>query len=162
MSLEDDLEILGEQERLLQFRSFSPDDAWRLGSLLRDRLLDRKAGGSVEIEVAGHVWFACATPGATPGQANWIRRKRNTVRHFARCTYAVGRRLEQEAATLSSRHGLNEADFVAHGGGFPLLLTGTGLVGTVVFSGLPQREDHNLVVDALADLLGLDVPRLSA
>lgn len=161
MTPERDLPILDEQEARLQFAAFDADTAWQVGSLLRAKLLERNAGGSVEIELAGHVLFACATVGATPGQANWIRRKRNTVRHFARSTYAVGRKLEKEGTTLSARHGLNEADYVAHGGGFPLLLRGTGMVGTVIFSGLPQRDDHNLVVEALAEVLGVDVPRLA-
>jgi uncharacterized protein (UPF0303 family) len=160
MTPDKDLPILEEQEARLQFPTFNADTAWQLGSLLRAKLLERNAGGSVEIDLAGHVLFACATVGATPGQANWIRRKRNTVRHFARSTYAVGRKLEKEGTTLSARHGLNETDYVAHGGGFPLLLRGTGMVGTVIFSGLPQRDDHNLVVEALAEVLGVDVPRL--
>jgi uncharacterized protein (UPF0303 family) len=48
-----------------------------------------------------------------------------------------------------------------HGGGFPILLEGTGPVGSVVISGLPQRDDHNMVIMALAKLLEKDVPRLS-
>ncbi len=157
---DDDLPILERQEALLRPAVFGADEAWRLGNSLRARLIERAAGGSVEIELAGHLLFACATAGATPGQANWIRRKRNTVYHFARCTYAVGRKLERDGTTLMASHGLNEADYVAHGGGFPIVLAGTGLVGSVVFSGLPQRDDHNLVVDALAELLGIAVPRL--
>ncbi|ASY64431.1 hypothetical protein SJ05684_c30070 [Sinorhizobium sojae CCBAU 05684] len=31
---------------------------------------------------------------------------------------------------------------------------GTGCVGAVTVSGLPQRDDHNLVVEALCDVLG--------
>ena len=156
-----DVAVLDEQEARLQFGAFDPEMAWQLGSLLRSKLMERGAGGSVEIEVAGHVWFSCVTAGANPGQANWIRRKRNTVHHFARSTYAVGRKLERDGGTLASRHGLSEADYVAHGGGFPIVLAGTGMVGTVVFSGLPQRDDHNLVVEALAEVLGVDVPRLA-
>ncbi len=162
MAPEEDLPILEEQERLLQFKAFGAEEAWQLGSLLRASLTARAAGGSVEIELAGHLLFACATVGATPGQANWIRRKRNTVHHFARSTYAVGRKLERDGTTLLASHGLNEADYVAHGGGFPIVLTGTGMVGSVIFSGLPQREDHNLVIAALAEMLGVDVPRLKA
>jgi uncharacterized protein (UPF0303 family) len=158
--LDQDLEILAQQEHLLRFPSFNAHTAWRLGSLLREALLARDAGGTVEIELAGHLLFACATPGATPGQANWIRRKRNTVHHFARSTYAIGRKLERDGGTLESRHALSETDYAAHGGGFPVTLEGTGMVGSIIFSGLPQREDHNLVVDALATLLGIDVPRL--
>jgi len=32
----------------------------------------------------------------------------------------------------------------------------TGIVGAVTVSGLPQREDHNLVVEALCLLTGRD------
>lgn len=160
MSTEADLAVLDQQEALLQFTAFNANTAWELGSRLRAKLLERGAGGSVEIEVAGHLLFACATPGAPPGQANWIRRKRNTVRHFARSTYAIGRKLEADATTLSEKHGLSEADHVAHGGGFPIFLEGTGMIGSIIFSGLPQRDDHNLVVEALAEHLGVDVPRL--
>ncbi len=160
MTPDKDLPILEQQEQALRFTAFSADTAWQLGTLLRSALIERNAGGTVEIELAGHVLFACATPGATPGQANWIRRKRNTVHHFARSTYAVGRKLERDGGTLESRHALSETDFAAHGGGFPIVLEGTGPVGSIVLSGLPQRDDHNLVIDALATLLGVDVPRL--
>lgn len=161
MTPDKDLPILDEQEQRLRFKAFDAETAWRLGSLLRAALLERSAGGSIEIEVAGQLLFACVTPGATPGQANWIRRKRNTVHHFARSTYAVGRKLERDGGTLKTRHSLSEADYAAHGGGFPIWLEGTGAVGSVVLSGLPQRDDHNLVVDALATLLDVDVPRLT-
>lgn len=160
MSPDQDLPILDVQEQRLRFSSFDAQSAWQLGALLRSALLERGAGGSVEIELAGQLLFACATPGANPGQANWIRRKRNTVHHFARSTYAVGRKLEQDGGTLESRYGLSETDFVAHGGGFPILLNGTGPVGSITLSGLPQRDDHNLVIDALATLLDIDAPRL--
>ena len=155
-----DLQILEQQEAALRFQAFNEETAWQLGSRLRQALLDRKAGGTVEIELAGHLLFACATAGADPGQANWVRRKRNTVHHFARSTYAVGRKLERTGDTLESRHALADRDYAAHGGGFPIVLHGTGLVGSVIFSGLLQRDDHNLVVDALATLLAIEVPRL--
>ena len=160
MSLEQDLQILDEQEQRLRFEAFDAETAWALGSRLRAAAAERRAGCTIEIEVAGQLLFACATPGANPGQANWIRRKRNTVHHFARSSYAVGRKLERDGGTLESRHALPEADFATHGGGFPIVLVGTGPVGSVIFSGLPQREDHGLVVAALADVLGVDVPRL--
>jgi uncharacterized protein (UPF0303 family) len=33
-------------------------------------------------------------------------------------------------------------------------VAGTGVVGSVTVSGLPQRDDHELVVEALCGLLG--------
>jgi uncharacterized protein (UPF0303 family) len=61
---------------------------------------------------------------------------------------------------MEARHGLLLADYAAHGGGFPVVLRGTGLVGTVVASGLPQREDHALVVAVMAEVLGAAVEGL--
>ena len=161
MPIADDLAILEQQEQLLRFTSFNAETAWELGNFLRASLIERHAGGTIEIELANHLLFACATPGANPGQADWIRRKRNTVHRFGRSSYAIGRLLESNNETLESRHYLNVADYAAHGGGFPVLLEDTGPVGSVVLSGLPQRDDHNLVVSALAQILDKDVPRLA-
>ena len=163
MSAADDLLVIEQQEKLLQFGAFDAETAWKLGSLMREKLLAAGVGGTVEIEIAGQVLFACATPGATPGQADWIRRKRNTVRRFGRSSYGVGRVLERDGVTMEARHGLMLADYAAHGGGFPIFVkgVGAGAVGTVIVSGLPQREDHGLVVRALAEVLGVEVPELA-
>ena len=158
-----DLDLIAEQERLLRFTAFDPDTAWQLGNLLHAALKARNAGGTAEIELAGQLLFACTTPGAKPDQANWIRRKRNTVHRFERSSYGVGRELARDSQTLESAHGLSETDHAAHGGGFPLWLSIDGApvcAGTIIVSGLPQREDHNLVVAALAQHLGLIVPTL--
>ncbi|MGA7155876.1 MAG: heme-degrading domain-containing protein [Acidobacteriaceae bacterium] len=155
-----DLAIIAQQEALLHFTTFTPETAWQLGNRLRSALLYRVAGGTVEIELAGHLLFACTTPGATPGQSDWVRRKRNTVRRFARSSYAIGRQLELDGQTIEARHGLSLTDYAAHGGGFPLVLAGSGCVGTIIVSGLPQRDDHNLVVASIAEHLGVDIPTL--
>jgi len=160
MGAAEDLKIIDEQEKLLRFTGFDAVTAWQLGGLMRQRLIDAGAGGTIEIEVAGQVLFACATVGATPGQADWIRRKRNTVRRFARSSYAVGRILERDGETMEARHGLTLADYAAHGGGFPILVNGVGMIGSAIVSGLPQRADHALVVGAIAELLGCAVPEL--
>ena len=45
-------------------------------------------------------------------------------------------------------------EFAAHGGAFPIYVRGTGAVATVTVSGLPQKADHELVVEALSEILG--------
>jgi uncharacterized protein (UPF0303 family) len=160
MTVAEDVAVIEEQEALLRFRSFDANAAWALGSLLREKLLAMGAGGSVEIEIAGQMLFACATPGATQGQADWIRRKRNTVRRFARSSYGIGRGLELNGEDFEKRNAISLSDYASHGGGFPIHVEGTGVVGSVVLSGLPQRQDHGLVVDALAEILNVKVPVL--
>lgn len=155
-----DLEIIAEQERLLQFDTFSAKTAWLLGSRLRAEAEERAAPMTFEIQLAGRTLFLAATDGAPAGQLDWIRRKRNVVTRFGRSSYAVGLELELSGLTIEQRHGLTLADHAMHGGGFPIAVRGTGVVGSVIASGLTQRVDHAMIVDALAALLGLDTERL--
>jgi uncharacterized protein (UPF0303 family) len=155
-----DLKLITQQESLLRFPAFNADVAWQLGSLLRSKLLALNAGGTVEIDLAGHVLFTAVTAGATPGQSDWVRRKRNVVRRFGTSSYAVGRKLELNNQTLEGRHGLFLADYATDGGGFPIIIAGSGMVGAVIVSGLDQRADHGLAVAAISELLGISAPIL--
>ncbi len=85
-----------------------------------------------------------------------MRRKGNVVARFHRSSYAVAMTLKLKATTLLERYGLPVTDYAADGGSFPLHVEGAGVVGSVTVSGLPQREDHNLVVEALCAMLGRD------
>jgi uncharacterized protein (UPF0303 family) len=53
------------------------------------------------------------------------------------------------------------SDYAGHGGCFPIRVTGTGVVAAVTVSGLPQRADHELAVEALCAELGHDYGTLS-
>ncbi len=162
MSIESDLKVIAEQEKQLQFAAFGADTAWDLGSRLRADAVARRAAMTFEIQVAGRTLFLATTEAAPAGQADWIRRKRNVVMRFGRASYAVGLQLELEGKTIEQRHGLTLTDYAMHGGGFPIALRGTGVIGSVVSSGLHQRVDHEMVVDALARVLGIEVQRLEA
>jgi len=56
--------------------------------------------------------------------------------------------------TFEAEFGLDPARYAAHGGAFPVLVRDVGPVGVVVVSGLPQVEDHRLVVAVLRELVG--------
>jgi uncharacterized protein (UPF0303 family) len=159
-TIEEDLHTVAEQERLLQFDTFSPETAWAIGNALRADAISRHAAMTFEIQIAARVLFACSTFNASASQDDWIRRKRNTVMRFGKSSYAVGLQLKLEGKDFAQRHEVSLADYAAHGGGFPIVLKGTGLVGTVVSSGLDQRTDHAMVVQALAGALGVEVPAL--
>jgi uncharacterized protein (UPF0303 family) len=76
----------------------------------------------------------------------------------------VGLKLKAKNETLTEQQGLPLADFATHGGSFPLHVEGAGVVGSVTVSGLPQRADHELVVEALCAMMNKDYAglRLSA
>jgi uncharacterized protein (UPF0303 family) len=76
------------------------------------------------------------------------------VARFHRSSYAIGLKLKAKNETLTEQQGLPLADYATHGGSFPLAVVGAGVAGCVTVSGLPQRADHELVVEALCALLG--------
>ena len=83
------------------------------------------------------------------------------VARFHRSSYAIGLVLQQTNTTLISQYDLPPADYAAHGGSFPLRAAKVGILGSVTVSGLPQRADHELVVEVLCDLLGREYQRLA-
>jgi len=155
MDLATDLSRIAEQEERLRFASFDTDSAWRLGTSLREIARRRGLALAIEIRLARETVFFAAMPGTTPANADWARRKRNTVELLHRSSYGVGRSLEQEGKTLEQTMGLPARDYATHGGSFPLVVVGTGCVGAVTVSGAPQRVDHEVVVEALAAECGV-------
>jgi uncharacterized protein (UPF0303 family) len=156
MPIADDLARIAAQERQLQFPAFSKDAAWRLGCHLRDIAVQRGLGVVIDIRRPMQPLFCAALQGTTADHADWIRRKSNVTLRFQRSSYAIGLELEQKGSTLLDRYGLAVADYATHGGSFPIRVRHAGFVGAVTVSGLPQRGDHELVVEAICTALGAD------
>ncbi len=156
MTIDQDLEKIALQEQRLQFKHFNSEVAWAVGAALKAAAEKRRVAVAIDIQLNGHTLFAYAMPGTTPDNWDWVRRKRNVVLRFHRSSYAIGLKHERAQTTLQEKLGLDLKDFATHGGCFPIFLAGTGCVGTITVSGLPQREDHALVVSVLQDYLHLD------
>jgi len=155
MSIERDLEKIALQEKRLQFKQFDSEVAWTIGTSLKAAAEKRGVAVAIDIQLNGHSLFAYAMPGTTPDNQDWIRRKRNVVTRHHRSSYAVGLKLQRDQTTLQAKIGVELKDYAPHGGCFPILLQGTGCVGTITVSGLPQRDDHALVVSVLQEYLQL-------
>uniref|UniRef100_UPI0018EA072A heme-binding protein n=1 Tax=Pelomonas sp. KK5 TaxID=1855730 RepID=UPI0018EA072A len=82
------------------------------------------------------------------------RRKRNTVELLGRSSYGIGREHARSGSSLEASMGLPTRDYAKHGGAFPIALADGTVIGVVTVSGLPQREDHAMVVEVLAGLCG--------
>lgn len=151
--LERDLEQMARQERQLVFKTFDANMAWALGCELKT--LAESLGAPLVIDISLHdrKLFHFAMPGTTPDNADWARRKRNTVLRCHQSSYRVGLKFALEGSSFSEKTGASLSDYATHGGGFPITLEGLGCIGAVTVSGLPQREDHELVVRVLAEHL---------
>lgn len=151
--LEQERQRVEAEERDLVFGGFTNDDALELGLLLAEKARARKLPIAIDVERAGQRLFHFAAAGATPDNAAWIERKKNLVRRMFRSSYAVGLGLAASGKTLADSMGPAAADHAAHGGCFPIVVRGVGFVGSVTVSGLPQKDDHDLVVEAIRELL---------
>ena len=83
MNIDDDLHALSEQETTLTFSHFDHNTAWELGSALKSAAEQRRLSIAIEIQLAGQTLFYYAMPGTTPDIADWVRRKRNVVKHLS-------------------------------------------------------------------------------
>jgi uncharacterized protein (UPF0303 family) len=166
MSIQDDISTIARQEKELILPAFDNDIAWSLGLTLRELAVARRHPIVIDIRRFGQPYqplFYSALPGTTPDNARWVQRKSNVVARFHRSSYAVGLYLQHNGTSIPEKYGLPEADYASHGGSFPIHVAGAGIIGSITVSGLPQREDHNLVVEALCmdldrDLLSLRLP----
>jgi uncharacterized protein (UPF0303 family) len=161
MEHERDLARIAAQEQALQFDSFDAAAAWELGGALKAAAEARGVAVTIEIRLAGHTIFLYAMPGTAPVNADWARRKRNVVELLGRSSYAVGLDQAQKQVSLEENTGLPLRDYATHGGSFPLRVRGVGLVGAITVSGLPQRDDHALIVAVLAERFGRPLAELT-
>jgi uncharacterized protein (UPF0303 family) len=144
---------LAEQERTLVLPRFTNDDAWRLGCLLVDLARERGAAVTIDIRRGGQQLFHCALDGTSPDNDDWLDRKARVVLRYGSASMAVGERFRAKGTTFEASSRLDPALYAAHGGAFPLRVTGVGVIGVVGVSGLPQADDHDLVVTALTRFL---------
>lgn len=160
MALKEDIERIALQEGELIFTEFTARSAWELGTRLYLFARERTLSIVIDIRRFGQPLFYAALDGTTPDNVEWVRRKSNTVARFHCSSYAVGLREKLKGETLLQSQGLSLADYCTHGGGFPLTVAGAGVVGSITVSGLPQRDDHELVVEALCAVLDLNFQAL--
>ena len=160
MSLEDDIAQLKIQEQILQFHSFTEEDSWKLGETMRAAAVAKKYPFVIDIRVSGRKLFFTALPGSVPENENWVQRKINIVMVKHKSSYHIGRELAQNGKVLNEAMGFNPIDIAPHGGCFPIIIKNVGVVGTITVSGIPQREDHNFVVEHICAYLKLDHAKL--
>ncbi len=156
--MEDYKELLGslqKEEEVLQFSQFDNDTAYKVGTRLVE--LAREQGQSITVDICrnGQQLFHCALPGTAPDNDDWIKRKNRVVNRFNHSSFYMGIYYKSRNTLFEEKTNLSPLEYAAHGGAFPVIIKNVGVVGTITVSGLPQEEDHRLVVSVIKEILGL-------
>ena len=144
------LQTCERQERLYQFERFTREDALELGLKLNENAQKYPEGVAIDITINGLSVFRYIPEGATAHNVAWLNRKINTVTCFEMSTLRVMAKFEVDGLTCESEK-IDSNTIALCGGGFPLSLRGSGVVGVVAVSGLPHLDDHQLIVDTLEE-----------
>ena len=142
-------DLQSEAESLILDR-FDEGQALALGLILVD--LAKGLSVVINIRSANRTLFHVALPGSAPLNDLWVRRKSKLALLFQEASLLVGTRNQSKGETLA-RHGLNPAHYADNGGAVPVVVRGAGVVAVATVSGLPQVEDHRLVVQGLRALI---------
>ena len=151
--MDDILEQLLLEESELQFSGFDEDTAWEIGNALINRAVTEKLSITVDIARGEHQVFHASRPGTSADNDEWVKRKTRLVNRFGHSSFYVGQLLKSMGKSLEAVFLIPESVYAAHGGCFPIIVKGTGPVGTITVSGLTQEDDHKLVTAAIRDYL---------
>ncbi|MBX3578818.1 MAG: heme-degrading domain-containing protein [Rhizobiaceae bacterium] len=161
MSAASDIRKIAEQEETLIFERFDEAVAFELGSTLRERALSDALPICIDIRTFDRPLFYAALAGSNASNPDWARRKFNALTRWLKSTYRLALEKKHVDGIVDPREGLAGEDYVLAGGAFPIRVRNAGVVGAIIVSGLPQREDHAVVVDALCDHLGVDRKKMA-
>ena len=151
--MDDILKQLLQEENELQFINFNESTAWQLGTQMVERAMRENLSITVDITRGQQQLFHASMPGTAADNDEWVKRKVRLVNRFGHSSFYMGQLLKHKGKTIEQSYLIPESEFAAHGGCFPIIVKGTGMVGTITVSGLPQEEDHKLVIQTLRDFL---------
>lgn len=143
------LDELLQEEAELELPAFTERDAFQLGSRAVESGLAQGMPIAVGLWRGGRQLFHAGLPGSTRDNDTWLRRKGRVVMRFEHSSLYVATLCQDQGFTLAERFSLPPDRYAASGGAVPIQVAGAGTIGWFGVSGLPQLEDHRLVVATL-------------
>lgn len=141
----------------LTLAHFDETTAYRLGAILARLAQEGGLPVVINIRNGSRTFFHAAMPGSVANNDNWARRKSNLALIMGKASMVVTRRFAAIGRGLDYE-GLSGTDCALSGGAVPVIVQGTGMVAVCTVSGLPELEDHRLVVKGLRALIAETSP----
>jgi uncharacterized protein (UPF0303 family) len=142
-------ELLAQEARLVLPRC-SPEDVLAIGRRILETAEERDLAIVVEAWLGSRLVFRAAREGTDEVNDQYVGGKRRVVERFGHASFHERQRHAEAGTTFEAATGLTFPEYAPHGGGFPLRVAGEDApVGVVIVSGLPQQDDHALIVEAL-------------
>ena len=151
--MDDILRELLQEEQDLQFTKFNEATAWEIGSQLVERSARDNLPVTIDITHGVHHLFHASLYGTSPDNDEWVKRKVRLVNRFRHSSLYMSQLLKSKGKRIEEVYLVDESKYAPHGGCFPVIVKGTGMIGTITVSGLSQEEDHKLVVQTIRDYL---------
>jgi len=144
---------LALEAQTLVLPSLTQAEAIEIGEIAVGLGRDRALPIAIEVRLGEWIVFHVSLPGSTAENDWWMARKARVV--MAKATSTMFERVAAEEAGINwyEHNGLSEELHAVHGGGIALNITGAGMVGILLISGLPQVQDHLLGVEVITEYL---------
>ena len=155
------LDVVKAQEDALRVEKMTAEDALALGNIMI-RLAKEKYQRPAALRVItnGQITFSFLMDGTDLNNCWWMDKKLNTCRLTGVSSLRTLIEVAENLRPMEPEFEM-ENNFALCGGCFPLRRADGRLLGWILCSNLPHYFDHQLLADALAEFLGVDVPVIS-
>ena len=147
------LEQCKREETELQFHSFSHNDALKLGLDLLKASEEYPGILGIEIRINHVTVFKYLPDGTGAYHDMWLRRTSNLVDVREMSTLRAFAELAVLKEDLQKDWLLDPAEYAACGGGFPIRIQDSSVIGSICVSGLPHLQDHAVLIAGIRRFL---------
>ena len=151
------LEILRDQEAKLRMETLCADEALKIGMIMY-RLAKEKYLKPISIRIitGGQTTFSFLMEGTSTNNEWWMDKKLNTSRLSGVSSILTLVEVAMGLRAMEPEYE-KENDFALCGGCFPIKNQAGKVIGYAQSSGMPHECDHQLIADALAEYLGVEI-----
>ncbi len=152
--------VLDEQKKILRYKSFTREKALELGLLIIE-IAKTKYKDAVAIRILEDetVIFSYKMPGTSSENDWWMDRKYATFRKSGLSSFETFVKVHVKKINPFWEDRID--NFAICGGCTPIILEdGTKSPYTLLVSGLPHHLDHQIMMDAMARQIQVEIPSL--